>query len=43
MLQDVSFQIIHHVGSKHSNVEDALSKNPVEWAEEDEEIQDAAN
>jgi hypothetical protein len=44
MLQDFSFQIRHQVGSKHSNVEEALSKNPVEWAEEDEdfieEIQD---
>ncbi|CAM6026248.1 unnamed protein product [Sphagnum balticum] len=44
MLQDVSFQIINQVGSNHSNVEDARIKNPVEWAEEDEdfseEIQD---
>jgi hypothetical protein len=38
MLQDVSFQIIYQVGSNHSNVEDALSKNPVEWAEEDEDF-----
>ncbi len=36
-LHDFSFKIIHHDGSKHTNV-DALSRNLVDVAKEDEDL-----
>jgi hypothetical protein len=46
MLQDFNFKIVHRLGLKHTNV-DALSRNPIGPAEEDDdfcdEIQDVGN
>ncbi len=36
-LQDFCFKIIHHVGSKHMNV-DALSHNPINFVEENKDL-----
>ncbi|CAK9221336.1 unnamed protein product [Sphagnum troendelagicum] len=37
MLQDFDFKIVHRAGLKHANV-DALSRNPVEQAADDEDF-----
>jgi hypothetical protein len=37
MLQDFDFKIVHRAGSKHANA-DALSRNPVEQAADDEDF-----
>jgi len=42
MLQDFNFQIVHHLGSMHTNA-DILSKNPMEGVNDDDfqsEIED---
>jgi hypothetical protein len=39
MLQDFNFKIMHHIGSKHCNV-DAQSKNLVGNVDEDEKFQE---
>jgi hypothetical protein len=37
MLQDFSFKIMHHLGSKHSNA-DAFKKNPIRHANENDDF-----